>query len=182
MSKVIKLKEKQLNNIIKGVMVYEGKKQSKKEKDTKYDTWCKENGWEHGVGEGCADDALDSKESSIRSWGLGFLMGSKGKSLNEQSSSHTTEDMMDNLGERILGLLGEFEDRLEAEHLVSILQVIANDLRREYEYEDEGDETFTKEDERAYDDRVNYGTDDESMYDDRNYQYGNHPDDDYWED
>jgi len=27
-----------------------------------------------------------------------------------------------------------------------------------------------------YDDRVNYGTDDEYRYDDRNYQYGNNPD------
>ena len=95
MSKVIKLKEKQLNNIIKRVMVYEGKKQSKKEKDTKYDTWCKENGWEHGVGEGCADDALDSKETSIRSWGLGFLMGSKDKSLNEQKEDPYTGRIYD---------------------------------------------------------------------------------------
>lgn len=84
MTKVIKLNEKQLNNIIKRVIIGEGKKQSKKEKDSKYETWCKENGWEHGVGNGCADAALDSKESSIRSWGIGFLMGSKGESLNEQ--------------------------------------------------------------------------------------------------
>ena len=36
-----------------------------------------------------------------------------------------------------------------------------------------------EEDERRYDDRENYGTDDESRYDERNYKYGNHPDDDY---
>ena len=35
-----------------------------------------------------------------------------------------------------------------------------------------------EEDERRYDDRVNYGTDDESRYDDRNYKYGNNPDED----
>jgi hypothetical protein len=36
-----------------------------------------------------------------------------------------------------------------------------------------------EEDERRYDDRENYGIDDESRYDERNYKYGNHPDDDY---
>ena len=35
-----------------------------------------------------------------------------------------------------------------------------------------------EEDERRYDDRENYGIDDESRYDERNYKYGNHPDDD----
>jgi|TARA_R110000765_G_scaffold421266_1_gene527281 hypothetical protein len=35
-----------------------------------------------------------------------------------------------------------------------------------------------EEDERRYDDRENYGTDDESRYDERNYKYGNNPDDD----
>ena len=34
-----------------------------------------------------------------------------------------------------------------------------------------------EEDERRYDDRVNYGDDDESRYDDRDYRYGNNPDD-----
>jgi len=46
-----------------------------------------------------------------------------------------------------------------------------NDDGPDVEYGDE-------EDERRYDDRENYGTDDESRYDERNYKYGNHPDED----
>ena len=48
--------------------------------------------------------------------------------------------------------------------------------------EDEEDDINFRQTGRRYDDRVNYGTDDESRYDDRNYQYGNNPDDDLNED
>ena len=53
------------------------RKPKKKIEDDKYTTWCKEHGWEHGVGEGCVDDALDSKDGNIRSWAIGFMMGDK---------------------------------------------------------------------------------------------------------
>ena len=55
----------------------ERKKRKPKVEDTKYDKWCKEHGWEHGVGEGCADDALDSEDTHMRSWAIGFMMGDK---------------------------------------------------------------------------------------------------------
>ena len=45
--------------------------------DTKYTTWCKEHGWEDGVGQGCADDALDSEDYQMRSWAIGFITGMK---------------------------------------------------------------------------------------------------------
>ncbi len=83
MSKIIKLNEKQLNNIVNKVMG-EGKKQPKKEKDSKYDKWCKEHGFENGVGSGCADAALDSKEGTIIRWGIRFLMSDKDTTIKEQ--------------------------------------------------------------------------------------------------
>tara|TARA_Y100000310_G_scaffold227150_1_gene229365 strand:- start:249 stop:875 length:627 start_codon:yes stop_codon:yes gene_type:complete len=208
MKRIIKLNTKQLNNIINRVMIREAKK-PKKDKDSKYETWCKDNGWENGVGEGCADAALDSKESSIRSWGLGFLMGSKGKSLNEQRDRNEENEIsglvsdlryiMDDIINRSSTLEDykrrEIEDDIQSlDHKIAVLweKVQYYDKGEEYvDYDgeplvnpsfDDEDETFTKADERRYDDRVNYGTDDESRYDDRNYRYGNHPDDDYWED
>lgn len=59
-------------------------KKAKKSKDSEYDTWCKEHGWENGVSKGCADDALDSNNNFIRAWALGFIMGNKEDDLNEE--------------------------------------------------------------------------------------------------
>ena len=74
MGRIDKLKREAINEAKIRVMG-EAKKQPKKDKDSKYETKCKDNGWENGVGEGCADDALDSKESSIRSWKTGISDG-----------------------------------------------------------------------------------------------------------
>jgi len=74
--KKIKLTETTLQRIVKRV-INERKKRKRKVEDSKYTKWCKENDWEDGVGQGCADDALDSEDVEIRSWAIGFLMGNK---------------------------------------------------------------------------------------------------------
>ena len=75
--KTIKLTETELTNIIKKVITERKKPKRKPVEDSKYTKWCKENNWENGVGQGCADDALDSEDGEIRSWAIGFLMGNK---------------------------------------------------------------------------------------------------------
>lgn len=159
MGKLIKLKEQDIYQLVKRVMG-EAKK-SKKENDSPYDAWCKENGYEHGVGIGCADAALDSKESTIRSWGLGYLMGSKINTLKEETDPYankrydaasdewvgkepeesyfdnwTKEDWIDDLGDSIFQLLEDYEDILSPEDIGETLQYIVNDIRDEYNYED----------------------------------------------
>jgi len=79
----IKLTESALRRIIKRVINERKKRKPKPVEDTKYTLWCKENGWEDGVGEGCADDALDSEDGQIRSWAIGFLMGHTETALHE---------------------------------------------------------------------------------------------------
>ena len=77
----IKLRESELITIIKRAInesiINEGKKRKRKIEDDKYTMWCKEHGWEHGIGEGCVDDALDSEDVQIRSWAIGFILGMK---------------------------------------------------------------------------------------------------------
>ena len=80
--KTIKLTESGLLNVVQKV-INERKKRKRKVEETKYSTWCKENGWEDGVGKGCADDALDSEDGQIRSWAIGFIMGNKETAINE---------------------------------------------------------------------------------------------------
>jgi hypothetical protein len=82
--KVIRLKEQDIQRIVKRVLNERQREtQPKKEKDSEYDIWCKEHGFEHGVGLGCADKALDSKEGTIIRWGIRFLMGDKGTTIKE---------------------------------------------------------------------------------------------------
>ena len=203
MKKVIKLKEQDLYQLVKRVM-NEAKK-TKKENDSQYDTWCKENGYEYGVGAGCADAALDSKESTIRSWGLGYLMGSKRNTLKEETDPYANKRYDPATDEWVVNKVEEMKDNRLVDYLRPLVDqgIIDSDVRDDIldlagaydkgeEYVDYDGEplvnpTFDgpdveygdEEDERRYDDRENYGTDDESRYDERNYQYGNHPDDDY---
>tara|TARA_Y100000310_G_scaffold117456_1_gene116205 strand:+ start:1203 stop:2003 length:801 start_codon:yes stop_codon:yes gene_type:complete len=71
------LSESDLKRVINRAITERKKRKPKKIEDNKYTTWCKEHGWEHGVGEGCAEDALDSKDVHMRSWAIGFMMGDK---------------------------------------------------------------------------------------------------------
>ena len=71
------LSESDLKRVINRAITERKKRKPKKIEDNKYTTWCKEHGWEHGVGEGCAEDALDSKDVQMRSWAIGFMMGDK---------------------------------------------------------------------------------------------------------
>ena len=97
MKRKIKLTESNLIRIIKKVIT-ERKKPKRKVEDTKYAKWCKEHGWEHGVGQGCADDALDSKDIQMRSWAIGFILGmkestmDKGNKLHEQTGLYLSYD------------------------------------------------------------------------------------------
>ena len=81
--KKIKLTETELTNIIKKVITERKKPKRKPVEDTKYTKWCKEHGWEHGVGQGCADDALDSEDYDMRSWAIGFITGMKESIINK---------------------------------------------------------------------------------------------------
>ena len=69
--------------VSKDVELNERKKRKRKIEDSKYTKWCKEHGWEEGVGQGCADDALDSEDTDIKSWAIRFLMGHIETSMNE---------------------------------------------------------------------------------------------------
>jgi|SaaInlV_100m_DNA_2_1039680.scaffolds.fasta_scaffold07528_2 hypothetical protein len=79
---------------------------------------------------------------------------------------------------------GDLEDMSpgEAEDYLSSIIVFCNQQIKGIIEEEVDEEEVDEEDERRYDDRENYGTDDESRYDDtvarniRNYKYGNHPD------
>jgi len=212
MKKVIKLKESDIHRMVRKVMG-EAKK-TKKENDSPYDSWCKENGYEHGVGIGCADAALDSKESTIRSWGLGYLMGSKINTLKEETDPYANKrydaesdewvgkndedkylsgphdkEYIEGIinGDRHNKLVGYLQSLISSEGftVAEIWKAIKHGLTPQIKVNDryvmgEPDVEYgDEEDERRYDDRENYGTDDESRYDERNYKYGNHPDDDY---
>ena len=77
--------------------ITERKKPKRKVEDSKYTKWCKEHGWEHGVGQGCADDALDSKDIQMRSWAIGFILGMKEgklpqKTIKEEDLGGMTSD------------------------------------------------------------------------------------------
>ena len=70
-------------------------------------------------------------------------------------------------GDLSWGWVDEFEEHMGSD---LIDQLSTN------EYTDLFSDWVDSKREDDYDDRVNYGTDDESRYDDRNYQYGNNPD------
>ena len=70
--------------------------------------------------------------------------------------------------------LSKVTDMINDHNSKSLNESIRRDKQNEY-YSDVAQQLVK---ESTIDDIVNYGTDDESMYDDRNYQYGNHPDDD----
>lgn len=79
------------------------------------------------------------------------------------------------------GWIEEFEDHMGIDLIEQLstneyTDIFADWMKvktQEPDYEDYDDMEI------RYDDRVNYNTDDESMYDDRNYRYGNKPDEDY---
>ena len=73
MGRIEKLKRQAINEA--NIRLMGEAKKSKKSKDSEYDTWCKEHGWENGVSKECANDALDSNNNFIRAWALGFIMG-----------------------------------------------------------------------------------------------------------
>ena len=70
-------------------------------------------------------------------------------------------------GDLSWGWVDEFEEHMGSD---LIDQLSTN------EYTDLFSDWMDSKREDDYDDRLNYGTDDESRYDDRNYQYGNNPD------
>ena len=103
--KKIKLTEFELTKIISKVVseqkryMNEKKRKPKRKpvEDSKYTKWCKEHGWEDGVGQGCADDALDSEDYQMRSWAIGFITGIKEgrlsqKTITEQSDVDSEEE------------------------------------------------------------------------------------------
>ena len=71
------------NGLTKQSITERKKPKRKPVEDSKYTKWCKEHGWEHGVGQGCADDALDSEDYQIRSWAIGFITGMNESTMNE---------------------------------------------------------------------------------------------------
>ena len=101
------------------------------------------------------------------------------KTLNEQIDQFSTEDWIDDMWNRIISVVGDYEQVLSTEDIMSTLMLVADSVDPVGDYDGPDVEYGDEEDERRYDDRVNYGIDDESRYDERNYQYGNHPDDDY---
>ena len=87
-----------LRRIVERVILERKKPKRKPVEDSKYTKWCKEHGWERGVGEGCADDALESEDVQMRSWAIGFLMGHPETTMNENMvkrilSEQSTKDV-----------------------------------------------------------------------------------------
>ena len=113
-----------------------------------------------------------------------FLFMNDDSYLNEQRAFNRSEVDIDvvlelmkykyGYGDLASGWLDEFEEELGNETLSTINSIEYADLLHRFIQKAE-------EDSRRYDDRINYNSG-HAGYDDRNYQYGNKPDDYYGED
>ena len=113
-----------------------------------------------------------------------FLFMNDDSYLNEQREFNKSEVDIDlvlelmkykyGYGDLASGWLDEFEEELGNETLSTINSIEYADLLHRFIQKAE-------EDSRRYDDRINYNSG-HAGYDDRNYQYGNKPDDYYGED
>ncbi len=81
-------------------------------------------------------------------------------------------------GDLSWGWIDEFEDHMGEDLINQLSTNEYSDLFADWMKSKTQDPDYEDDDsmESRYDDRVNYGTDDESRYDDRNYRYGNNPD------
>jgi hypothetical protein len=82
-------------------------------------------------------------------------------------------------GDLSSGWIDEFEDHMGADLIDQLSTNEYTDLFSDWMRSKTQEPDYEDYDsmERRYDDRINYGIDDESRYDDRNYQYGNKLDD-----
>ena len=113
-----------------------------------------------------------------------FLFMNDDSYLNEQRAFNRSEVDIDvvlelmkykyGYGDLASGWIEEFEEELGSETLSTINSLEYADLLHRFIQKAE-------EDSRRYDDRINYNSG-HAGYDDRNYQYGNKPDDYYGED